>query len=40
MIKKVKNTVMWTYVINELNAKEIAGTFSKKELQKNNSKRV
>ena len=33
-IKKVKNTVPWTYVINDLNGKEIIGTFYEKELQK------
>ena len=36
MIKKVKNTVLWTYVINDLNNNEIIGTFYEKELQKNN----
>ena len=36
MIKKVKNTVSWTYVINDLNGEEIVGTFYKKELQKTN----
>ena len=30
MIKKVKNTLLWTYVINDLNGQEIAGTFYKK----------
>ena len=34
VIKKVKNTVPWTYVINDLNGKEIMGTFYEKELQK------
>ena len=34
MIKKVKNTVPWTYVINDLNGEEIY----KKELQKANQK--
>ena len=34
VIKKVKNTVPWTYVINDLNAKEIFGTFYEEELQK------
>ena len=33
VIKKVKNTVPWTYVISHLNGKEIVGTFCKKELQ-------
>ena len=27
VIKKVKNTVPWTYVINDLNEEEIVGTF-------------
>ena len=36
MIKKVKNTFRWTYVINDLNGWEIIGTFYEKELQKTN----
>ena len=36
VIKKVKNTVPWTYVANDLNDKEIIGTFYEKELQKTN----
>ena len=36
MIEKVKNTVPWTYVINDLDDEEIIGTFSEKELQKTN----
>ena len=36
VIKKVKNTVPWTYVISDLNGEEIVGTFYKKELQKTN----
>ena len=36
MIKKVKNTYPWTYVINDLNGEEIIGTFYEKELQKAN----
>ena len=39
-IKKVKNTVPWTYVINDLNGEEIFGSFYKNELQKNKSKRI
>ena len=35
-IKKVKNTVPRTYVINDLNGEEIPGTFYEKELQKTN----
>ena len=36
VIKKVKNIVPWTYVINDLNGEEIMGTFYQKELQKTN----
>ena len=36
VIKKVKNTIPWTYVINDLNGEEIVGTFYEKELQKTN----
>ena len=38
MIKKIKNTVPWTYVISNLNREEVAGTFYEKELQKTNQK--
>ena len=38
VIKKVKNTVPWTYVIDDLSGEEIIGTFYEKELQKNNQK--
>ena len=34
VIKKIKNTVPWTYVIDDLNGEEITGTFYEKELQK------
>ena len=36
MINKIKNTVPWTYVINDLNGEEIIGTFYEKELQGTN----
>ena len=36
VIKKVKNTVPWTHVINDRNGEEIFGTFCEKELQKTN----
>ena len=36
VIKKVKNTVPWTYAINDLNDEEIIATFYEKELQKYN----
>ena len=34
VIKEVKNTVPWTYVISDLNGEEIIGMFYEKELQK------
>ena len=36
VISKIKNTVPWTYVINDLNGEEIIGSFYEKELQKTN----
>ena len=36
VIKKVKNTVPWTYVVNDLNRAEIIGTFYEKELKRSN----
>ena len=38
VISKIKNTVPWKYVINDLNGEEIIGTFSEKELQKTKQK--
>ena len=38
VIRKIKNTVPWTYVIGDLNGEEITGTFYEKELQKANQK--
>ena len=35
---KIKNTVPWTYVINDLNGEKNIGTFYEKELQKANQK--
>ena len=34
IIKKIKNTVPWTHVINDLNGEETIGTFYENELQK------
>ena len=34
VIKKIRNTVPWTYVIDDLNGEEITGTFYENELQK------
>ena len=36
VIKRVKNTVPWTYIVNDLNGEEIMGTFYEKQLQKTN----
>ena len=36
--RKIKNTVPWTYIINDLNGEEIIGTFYEKELQETNQK--
>ena len=38
VVNKVQNTVPWTYLINDLNVKEIKGSFYEKELQKTNQK--
>ena len=34
VIKKVKNTVPWAYIINDLNGEKIIGTFMKKNCKK------
>ena len=36
VVSKIKNTVPWTYAINDLNGEDITGTFYEKELQKTN----
>ena len=38
VVNKTRNTVLWTYVINDLNGEGITGTFYEKELQKTNQK--
>ena len=40
VIKKVKNTVLWTYVIMDLNSKDIVGTFYEKEFQNTNQEKL
>ena len=41
VIKRViKNTLPWTYVINDLNGEDIFGTFYKKRIEKSKSSRV
>ena len=34
VIKKVKNTVQWTYLISDLKGEEIVGTFLQKAIEK------
>ena len=36
VVSKIKNTVSWTYFVNDLNREKIIGTFYEKELQKTN----
>ena len=38
LISTIKDTVTWTYVINDLNGEGIIETFYEKELQKTNQK--
>ena len=38
VVKKIKNTVPWTYEICDLNGEEIVGSFYEKQLQKTNQK--
>ena len=38
VVKKIKNTVPWTYVISDLNGEEIVGSFYEKQLQKTDQK--
>ena len=40
VISKIKNTVLWNYVISNLNGAKIDETFCEKELQKNKSNRI
>ena len=38
IIRKIKNTVPWAYLISNLNGEEIVGSFFEKKLQKTNQK--
>ena len=38
IVSKIKNTVPWTYVINDLNGEEIIETFYENKLKKTNQK--
>ena len=38
VVRKIKNTVPWTYVVSDLNGEGISGSFYERELQKTNQK--
>ena len=38
VVNEIKNTVPWTYTINDSNGEKVIGTFYEKELQKTNQK--
>ena len=40
VVKKIKSTVPWTYVISDSNGEEIIGSFYEKKLQKTNQKEL
>ena len=40
IISKIKNTVPWTYITNDLNGEEIIGTFYEKKTAKDQPKRI
>ena len=40
IVKKIKSTVLWTYVISDLNIEEILGSFYEKELQETDQKEL
>ena len=40
VIKKIKNTIPWTYVNNDLNSEEIIGTFYEKRITKDKPRRT
>ena len=40
IVKQIKNTVPWIYVISDLNGEEIVVSFYEKELQKTNQKKL
>ena len=39
VVSKFKNTIPWTYVVNDLSGEEITGIFYEKELQKTNQEK-
>ena len=39
VVRKIKNTVPWTYVVSDLNGEQTTGSFYEKELQKANQEK-
>ena len=39
VVNEIKNTVPWTFVINDFNSEQIIGTFYEKELQGKNQQK-
>ena len=40
VVSKIKNTVLWTYAISDLNGEKIAGSFYEKELQNTSQEKL
>ena len=40
VVSKIKDTVLWTYVHNDLNGEPVTGTFYEKELLKTSQKKI
>ena len=40
LVSKIKNAVLWTYVVSDLNGEEITGRFYEKELQKTSQEKL
>ena len=40
VVSKIKNTILWRYVINDLNGEKIIGTIYEKEVQKTNQQEL
>ena len=39
IVSKINNTVLWTYVISDMNGEDITGSFYEKELQSTNQQK-
>ena len=40
VVSKIRNTVLWTYVVSYVNGEEITGSFCVKELQKTSQEKI